>query len=718
MARVSTSHHLEELVREARVLSSIKADIPHAWKILEDEINRARAAIAHSVEQPPSSSIHTSSSSPDLACVDPSSTAGATVTSNPPVPTSSSSSVQISNQQNQTVSSSGPHAVNTSAGANTASSSLPASSGQNASSAVATAAAVAAVNAFADASHPPPAAAPRHPIRKRVKLRVPAEQYPDYNFVGRLLGPRGATLKRLERDTACRIMIRGKGSIRKDKEAEVRGKPGYEHVFHEPLHVVIEVADATDDVSATETLNQAKDLVEMLLVPVPEERDSLKRAQLRDLAILNGTHRSASDLIGPPAPTLHHHLSTLGSGNPARSPPLASSPPPLRRAHSTLATPTPPMYNSSDPYAAAFDQTSSFGRLGSNSGAPSGPSLSSTAFGVGASGFNSNPSASADSFLPDLSKLRIPTLDLDTLNEPTLSSSPLPLPSASPTLVDPEFYPYLPTPGVLSVDQSPLSAFASPMWSTRGTAAGGGPGLTSGGLPPRSPPPPSGSLPPRSPPPPPSGPGAVGDGNANGSSSIGSTASHGAASFFLARQFGDHAGRGFSTRDVHQRDGSSFDAAFGSAHLSSGHLNEDDLGSITTHLSRGGSRMGGTPVGSPPPASPPPLSRARSLGAHHFGHMHQGSTQAQVDQNVENLKQAHEQQAKQTTGSLHMNGRHQPFASSDSIILSNLFPVTSSSSQSYGDGNGDHVSLRLHPAHGKTMPLTSESSTPSSSTCQ
>lgn len=130
--------------------------------------------------------------------------------------------------------------------------------------------------------------------KKRVKIPVPADKYPEYNFVGRLLGPRGTTLKTLERDTGCKIMIRGKGSIRKDKEPDVRGKPGWEHVFNEALHVVIEVGDALDDAAATLALQRAKDAVEVLLVPVPEERDRLKRQQLRALAIMNGTYRGAS----------------------------------------------------------------------------------------------------------------------------------------------------------------------------------------------------------------------------------------------------------------------------------------------------------------------------------------------------------------------------------------------------------------------------------------
>ena len=45
--------------------------------------------------------------------------------------------------------------------------------------------------------------------------------YFQFNFVGRILGPRGMTAKHLEQDTGCKIMVRGKGSMR-DK-AKVRG---------------------------------------------------------------------------------------------------------------------------------------------------------------------------------------------------------------------------------------------------------------------------------------------------------------------------------------------------------------------------------------------------------------------------------------------------------------------------------------------------------------
>lgn len=35
-----------------------------------------------------------------------------------------------------------------------------------------------------------------------------------YNFVGRILGPRGNSLKRVEAMTKCRVYIRGRGSVK------------------------------------------------------------------------------------------------------------------------------------------------------------------------------------------------------------------------------------------------------------------------------------------------------------------------------------------------------------------------------------------------------------------------------------------------------------------------------------------------------------------------
>merc|ERR1711988_1297196 len=62
------------------------------------------------------------------------------------------------------------------------------------------------------------------------RVNCPIREFPGYNFVGRILGPRGSTLKGLEAQYNVRIFIRGKGSEKPEEEARKRGKPGYEHL--------------------------------------------------------------------------------------------------------------------------------------------------------------------------------------------------------------------------------------------------------------------------------------------------------------------------------------------------------------------------------------------------------------------------------------------------------------------------------------------------------
>ncbi|XP_073527519.1 KH domain-containing RNA-binding protein QKI isoform X6 [Phyllobates terribilis] len=148
-------------------------------------------------------------------------------------------------------------------------------------------------------------------VQLQEKLYVPVKEYPDFNFVGRILGPRGLTAKQLEAETGCKIMVRGKGSMRdKKKEEQNRGKPNWEHL-NEDLHVLITVEDAQN--RAEIKLRRAVEEVKKLLVPAAEGEDSLKKMQLMELAILNGTYRDANlksptaqapRIITGPAPVL------------------------------------------------------------------------------------------------------------------------------------------------------------------------------------------------------------------------------------------------------------------------------------------------------------------------------------------------------------------------------------------------------------------------------
>lgn len=164
-------------------------------------------------------------------------------------------------------------------------------------------------------------------VQLQEKLYVPVKEYPDFNFVGRILGPRGLTAKQLEAETGCKIMVRGKGSMRdKKKEEQNRGKPNWEHL-NEDLHVLITVEDAQN--RAEIKLKRAVEEVNKLLVPAAEGEDSLKKMQLMELAILNGTYRDANikspsaqapRIITGPAPVLQQSLRTPTPAGPTIMP--------------------------------------------------------------------------------------------------------------------------------------------------------------------------------------------------------------------------------------------------------------------------------------------------------------------------------------------------------------------------------------------------------------
>ncbi|KAJ0986937.1 hypothetical protein J5N97_005293 [Dioscorea zingiberensis] len=138
-------------------------------------------------------------------------------------------------------------------------------------------------------------------VKKTIRVDIPVDKYPAYNFVGRLLGPRGNSLKRVEASTECRVLIRGRGSIKDPTQEEMlRGKPGYEHLS-EPLHILVEAEMPVEIVEAR--LMQAREILEDLLKPVDESQDFFKKQQLRELAMLNGTLREeGSHMSGSVSP--------------------------------------------------------------------------------------------------------------------------------------------------------------------------------------------------------------------------------------------------------------------------------------------------------------------------------------------------------------------------------------------------------------------------------
>ena len=118
------------------------------------------------------------------------------------------------------------------------------------------------------------------------RIEVPAEENPQHNFVGLILGPRGNHLKELEQRTSTRIMIKGKGSI-KDGMTGLRKDGTKWDDLDEPMHVSIIGQTGKGVKEAGEYLRK---LIKLQVEdPNGEKMVAFRAASLHELAVLNGT---------------------------------------------------------------------------------------------------------------------------------------------------------------------------------------------------------------------------------------------------------------------------------------------------------------------------------------------------------------------------------------------------------------------------------------------
>ncbi|KAI5924393.1 eukaryotic type KH-domain (KH-domain type I) [Camillea tinctor] len=98
----------------------------------------------------------------------------------------------------------------------------------------------------------------RRPTKTQEKVYVPVNDYPEINFIGLLIGPRGNTLKKMETESGAKIAIRGKGSV---KEGKGRSDAAHASNQEEDLHCLI-MADTEEKV------NKAKKLIHNVIETV------------------------------------------------------------------------------------------------------------------------------------------------------------------------------------------------------------------------------------------------------------------------------------------------------------------------------------------------------------------------------------------------------------------------------------------------------------------
>ncbi|XP_058825287.1 RNA-binding protein asd-2 isoform X2 [Topomyia yanbarensis] len=134
------------------------------------------------------------------------------------------------------------------------------------------------------------------PIKIAVRVQVPVRDHPKFNFVGKLLGPKGNSLKRLQEETMCKMAVLGKGSMRdRKKEEELRhsGDPRYAHLA-EDLHVEISTYTAPAEAHA----RIAYALAEVRRFLVPDYHDDIRQEQMWEMHALNSAQTASNGTNG------------------------------------------------------------------------------------------------------------------------------------------------------------------------------------------------------------------------------------------------------------------------------------------------------------------------------------------------------------------------------------------------------------------------------------
>jgi len=108
------------------------------------------------------------------------------------------------------------------------------------------------------------------PIKLIRKVLIPTFRNPRFNYVGKVLGPKGTTLQNIAKHFKCHVYILGRGSTRdraKEEELLNSGDPNYAH-YAGPLHVKVETN--APPALAYQRVSGVLDVLQQLLQPVKE----------------------------------------------------------------------------------------------------------------------------------------------------------------------------------------------------------------------------------------------------------------------------------------------------------------------------------------------------------------------------------------------------------------------------------------------------------------
>eukprot|EP00300_Choanocystis_sp_HF-7_P034064 c46586_g1_i1.p1 GENE.c46586_g1_i1~~c46586_g1_i1.p1 ORF type:complete len:267 (+),score=43.66 c46586_g1_i1:30-803(+) len=134
------------------------------------------------------------------------------------------------------------------------------------------------------------------------KLFVPLQLDPNYNYVGRLLGPKGLTMKAVENASGAKVLVRGQGSMREDKRKISNCKFGAE-CSRRASCPYLHPGQSEDDLqdSAAKLLAHLKEPLHVLVMApnTPVGHECVRAAEIRILPLLMPDYTSNSQ--SPPA---------------------------------------------------------------------------------------------------------------------------------------------------------------------------------------------------------------------------------------------------------------------------------------------------------------------------------------------------------------------------------------------------------------------------------
>ncbi|CEM25933.1 unnamed protein product [Vitrella brassicaformis CCMP3155] len=114
------------------------------------------------------------------------------------------------------------------------------------------------------------------PQKKVKKIMIPHDKFPEYNFMGLIIGPRGCNHKRLEAESGANISIRGKGTQKEGKRQDYQTDEEAQMPMH--VHIAADTEEKLDAVS----------LIEPLLDPSHQLHEEFKKKGMEQLALVNG----------------------------------------------------------------------------------------------------------------------------------------------------------------------------------------------------------------------------------------------------------------------------------------------------------------------------------------------------------------------------------------------------------------------------------------------